>query len=108
MITQHATPLVDDIDERFHAARTERIHALTPGMLEALTARVAAGEAIGDADVTAALAAMVRTADEEAFAILVSEDEAREAASGSPESGSHRIAEVFDLFELEVAEVRAP
>ncbi len=73
---------LDDIDERFHNARDERIQALTLAMLEGITARIAAGETPSEILRATAVKAMLSRASKEAFDLLVAEDAAAEAAAG--------------------------
>lgn len=98
MITAAAV-VPDAIEVTFQAARAKRIEALTPGMLAALTARITAGEPIGELEVTAALEAVGRQASREAFEVLKAED--ARGAFGPTLDPEPEPLNVFDLWQLE-------
>jgi hypothetical protein len=90
----------DEIEISFQRARTKRSQGLAPGLLAALTARVSAGEAIGETEITAALEVMMRQANREAFSDLEAEDAAAEAASGTDHPAPAPL-DVFSAWECE-------
>lgn len=96
--------MLDDIDERFLTARDQRIEALTLAMLERLTARVTAGDAVGELALAAAVRAMLSRASREAFDLLVTANAAAEAAASgvsNPAPAPVPWADVFDQWEGE-------
>ena len=98
------TTMPDEIDLAFGRFRAARIEALAPAMLAELTARCAAGEAIGEVEINAAIAAMLGAANAQAFASLEAADAEAEAVSGV----AHPVPAALEVFDAWEREQHAP